>query len=98
MTLDWPWKVLFAVVGNASFTRRLSVLPLVVGGEVVRLSEPRSWLPVLLKVTARWIGSLGTRAVAATENRFAAPGWPNSTFTVPAVTEALAEVVEVNEP
>ncbi len=66
---------------------------------VVSVTAARFWLPELDSVTARWTVSPGTRPLAATVSRLLAePAAPRPIVTVPDATEALADVLEVNEP
>jgi hypothetical protein len=55
---------------------------------VVSVIEAKSWLPVLLTVTARWMVSPGTTPVASTLRRLAeVPVAPSAIVTVPEVID-----------
>jgi hypothetical protein len=60
--------------------------------DVWSVTEPSGSLEVLVRSTARCTVSPGTRFVAATERRFAAPDAPSAIETVPELIDWLADV------
>ena len=65
---------------------------------VVRVTEARSWSPVLARSTGWLMVSPATRPVTGTASGLVAPAAPRAILTVPEATAALAAVVEVKVP